>query len=217
MQLEDLRLIILNERESGKLSKIHPDTFEKAQEYLSSLYREAHNETRSLDNFLSEQAHGVLEEINSAKETLKDIVRLRMRKILLLAMLQAENRHVDRDEIKKMQPAEKEMFDEIACALDRCRQLFLDEVTSEDSSFLVENDTVLPPVEEPYDAYKEGADVRHQEHTMALVRILQDTDAFMGVDGRIYHLGREDVVTLPRQNAVVLCDRNIALNIRLSK
>jgi DNA replication factor GINS len=35
-------------------------------------------------------------------------------------------------------------------------------------------------------------------------------EPFMGVDGRIYHLKAEDVVTLPSKNAGVLIDRNMA-------
>jgi DNA replication factor GINS len=48
---------------------------------------------------------------------------------------------------------------------------------------------------------------------MVMVRIVSDMEPFMGVDGRIYHLKAEDVVTLPERNAGVLIDRNIALNI----
>jgi DNA replication factor GINS len=38
-------------------------------------------------------------------------------------------------------------------------------------------------------------------------------EPFMGVDGRIYHLKAEDVVTLPEKNAGVLVDRNIAVDV----
>ena len=37
-----------------------------------------------------------------------------------------------------------------------------------------------------------------------LVRVLQDMDTFMGVDGRIYSLAKGDIVTLPKRNASVL-------------
>ena len=48
------------------------------------------------------------------------------------------------------------------------------------------------------------------EETMVLVRILADLEPFMGVDGRVYQLKTEDVVTLPGKNAGVLIDRNMA-------
>ena len=48
---------------------------------------------------------------------------------------------------------------------------------------------------------------------MVLVRVLSDMEPFMGVDGRVYSLKAEDVVTLPPKNAGVLIDRNIALDV----
>jgi len=39
----------------------------------------------------------------------------------------------------------------------------------------------------------------------------------MGVDGRVYILKKGDIVTLPESNADVLCEHDIALNIRLNK
>jgi len=53
--------------------------------------------------------------------------------------------------------------------------------------------------------------------TPALVRVLQDMDTFMGVDGRVYTLSKGDIVTLPERNAAVLTERNIVLNINLCK
>src|SRR5208337_3998548 len=48
-----------------------------------------------------------------------------------------------------------------------------------------------------------------------LVRVLQDMDKFMGVDGRIYSLAKGDIVTLPERNASVLSDRSIVIGITL--
>ena len=50
-----------------------------------------------------------------------------------------------------------------------------------------------------------------------LVRVLEDMDSFMGVDGRIYTLLKGDIVTLPERNAAVLSERNIVLNMNLCK
>jgi DNA replication factor GINS len=51
---------------------------------------------------------------------------------------------------------------------------------------------------------------------IALSRVLLDMEPFMGVDGRIYDLRREDIVTLPLRNAEVLCERNIVFTIKPS-
>lgn len=215
VKLDDLRLIILNERESGKLSEIQPKTFEEAQEYLRSLYREVSGEARTLDCFLTDRAGAVLEEINSVRETLEEIVRLRTRKILKLALLQTESRFIDRAEIKRMLPSEKQMFEEISGAIERCRHEFMMEYPPVRRT--------VPGEEEIDDLQDEGVmdaeavTVQAEGQGMSIVRILEDTGPFMGIDGRIYTLHREDVVSLPERNARVLCNRNIALNIRLSK
>ncbi len=218
MQLEDLRLIILNERESGKLSEIPPDMYKRARVHLASLYRKAHTEAASLDTFLSEEAHGVLEEINSIGETRNDIVSLRLRKILMLALVQSETRKADRTEIGRMIPEERALFDEITAALESCRLNILE---GPEGAVSPPGEQAPEPGEIPAaaeDAYvEEDAQPESSPHEMAVVRILQDTEPFMGVDGRVYNLAREDVVTLPAPNANVLCERNIALNIRLSK
>ena len=206
--LDELRLIILNERESGKLSTVPQKAFDRAHEFLRSLYEDAYGEARSLEGFLSETAHARLEEMSSIKETLQEIVRLRTRKILLLALLQTENRTFDREEIKKMLPVERAMFEEICEKIEECRAALLsDEGLSPRPS---------PPVH-PEEAKKVAGRKEPTPSAGACVRVLADTDAFMGVDGRIYELVREDIVTIPDENAEVLCSRNIALNIRLSK
>jgi DNA replication factor GINS len=50
-----------------------------------------------------------------------------------------------------------------------------------------------------------------------LVRVLEDMESFMGIDGRIYTLSKGDILTLPERNAAVLSERNIVLNINLCK
>jgi len=47
-----------------------------------------------------------------------------------------------------------------------------------------------------------------------IVRILTEIPSFLGTDGRIYRLHREDVVVLPRENAEILCGRGVAVRIK---
>jgi len=47
-----------------------------------------------------------------------------------------------------------------------------------------------------------------------IVRILAEIPSFLGTDGRIYRLHREDVVVLPRENAEILCGRGVAVRIK---
>ena len=44
-----------------------------------------------------------------------------------------------------------------------------------------------------------------------MVKVLKDIPRFVGVDGRHYQLSSEDVVVLPKANALVLCNKNVAI------
>jgi len=118
---------------------------------------------------------------------------------------------VDREELKKMLPDEREMFDQISGAIERARCQMVTgtpviRTTAEGEVTVVSDPCSAIPMAEP------------QQHPSFVVsRVLADMEPFMGVDGRIYHLLKEDIVTLPERNAGVLCERNIVLNINLSK
>ncbi len=199
MHLDNLRNIILNERESARLGEIAPDTYEAARKYLAELQVQVY----ASEDPLSEETRSLIEEIHSLRETIRELFQLRSRKILALAGARMET-PVDREEMKKMIPPEREMYRIILTALEDCRS-----TTTEGRPRAVDSASGIP---EEADLDKESAPVR--ENGQMVVRMLADVDAFLGVDGRTYELKKEDVVTLPRINAEVLCDHNIALNIK---
>jgi len=212
--LEDLRKVLLSEREAGRLTQIQKDLFEKTHAAVSSLLEKVY----AIDDPFSEEARARIEETMSIRETAYDIVVLRTKKILTLAESQAQGNHIERDEIKKMIPPEREMFERISGAIGTCQVLLLSQIHQ---SLPAESETVpatgqdqeIPqgpgPAASPVPALRSPA--------CTLVRVLANMDAFMGVDGRIYTLAKGDIVTLPERNAEVLVERNIALNMNLSK
>ena len=220
MTLDDLRSILLSERETGRLTATAPDIFERGHEELASLMAKVYE----LDDPLSEEARSLIEETLAIKETLHDLFAIRSRKILALTIMHAEGNYYDREEVKRTIPAEREMFDQITAAIEQCQGILLYNVphilvTAEtavdewDEPEPVSDDAVAPAVSAP--AQHKG----HLPHThpCVLVRALEDMDSFMGVDGRIYTLSKGDIVTLPERNAAVLSERNIVLNINLCK
>ncbi|HEU18663.1 MAG TPA: DNA replication complex GINS family protein [Deltaproteobacteria bacterium] len=211
MDLEDIRIIVLDERESGKLTAIPPDIFEKAKHRLSELYEEA----KCIDNFLTGRGTDLVQETESIKVTLNDIARERFKKILKIAINQMEIRYVDPQELRKMLPEEREMYEDIAAAISRCREeLIIGTVHSSNEQppvAVVEKGSVL------LDAAEEASRRSEMSEEYEIVRILEDIEPFMGTDGRIYSLIKEDIVTLPEKNAQVLYERNIALSIKAGK
>lgn len=199
-------MVMLNERETSRLSDIPPDIFESTYGYLAEL----HDRVYALEDPLGEEAGALIEEINSVRETIRDIFRMRSEKILTLSWAQTESHSADREEVKKMLPLEREMFDRIICAITDCRNALIEGKKGITSVF-----QEMPAVTDPYGAPPGMAAVAVQAaHAYSLIRVLSAVDPFMGIDGRIYHLDGEDVVTLPGRNAEVLCERNIALNIK---
>jgi DNA replication factor GINS len=201
--LDDLRIIILNERESGRLSEVPPTLYEQIRGDLASLQEKVYSESDPL----SDQAQTLIEEVKAVREIVRDIFRIRSRKILSLALVQVEAEATERDELKKMLPAEREMFDGIVRQLETGKAALSGQVPR------TAHGGVVPPVGENLDVAGIPEPGRSPEEAMVMVRIISDMEPFMGVDGRIYHLKAEDVVTLPSRNAGVLIDRNIALNI----
>jgi DNA replication factor GINS len=203
MKLDELRIIVLNERETGRLSEMSPDLYEKVRGHLKGLQEQVY----ACRDPLSDPAQTLMEEVAAMRETIRDIFRIRSRKVLSLAALQTESRIADRDEIRKMLPAEREMYDEIARIIDAARQEMVAEVGPRaEGEVTTAAGTQVPAAADPGCGPVEPLPVH-------LVRILQEIDPFVGMDGRIYALRKEDVVTLPARNADVLVERNIALNI----
>ena len=230
MKLDDLRSILLSERETGRLTSVAPDVFEKGHAELAAITKKVYE----IDDPFSEEARSLIDETLAINETLADLFAIRSRKILALTMMHAEGNYYDRDEVKRMIPPEKEMFDNITAGIGQCSEillhntphiphaplpLFSDDMdegepadTAPDSG---EPDEAAPAQELPRVVPQNPAGPI--THPCSLVRVLQDMESFMGVDGRVYSLSKGDIVTLPERNAAVLSERNIVLNINLCK
>ncbi|WOF15848.1 DNA replication complex GINS family protein [Methanoplanus sp. FWC-SCC4] len=230
MDFDYLRLIALDERESGKLSQITPDTFKMAQEYLSELYEEG----KSIDLFMTKRGSELIEEIESLRSLIQAIIDERFKKIIKLAAYQIESGKVDKNELEMMIPTEKEMFDEILHSIGNCRKKLTEpeipkgypEISkARDETAIYENKQSSPTQIEAaqnqnlsnMDVHDEDTSESGREHVFDTIYIKENIESFMGIDGHIYNLSKEDIVTLPHPNSSVLCGRNIALNIRVSK
>ena len=205
MPLDDLRIIILSERESGRLSEVPPTLYAEIRGHLSSLQERVYR----CSDPLSDDAQNLIEEVKAMREIVRDIFRIRSRKILSLALVQMEAETTDRDELKKMLPEEREMFDGIVRELGKGKAALSVQVPlgapAGPTAAEAAGDAAAACA--PPEAAKPAAEA------MVLVRILSDMEPFMGVDGRTYRLKAEDVVTLLSKNAGVLIDRNIAVGV----
>jgi DNA replication factor GINS len=221
MGLDDLRIILLSERETGRLTSVAPDLFDRGHAELATLISKVY----AFEDPLSEEARSLIEETLAIKETLRELFALRSRKILALTIMHAEGNYYDREEVKRMVPVEKEMFETVTASIEQCKGILLHNVphrqknsgtpeTVESDETEMEQDEDSGVAEVLYETPKTDASLSPQ---CVLVRVLEDMESFMGIDGRIYTLSKGDIVTLPERNAAVLSERNIVLNMNLCK
>jgi DNA replication factor GINS len=219
--LDELRSILLSERETGRLTAVAPDLFDRGYEELASLTRKVY----AFEDPLSDDARSLIEETLAIKETLRELFAIRSRKILALTIMHAEGNYYDREEVKRMVPGEKEMFDTVTASIEQCKGILLHTLPHPEKGKISE-ETVTQGIPEPAGNEEPGdATVLYSPPEpnaplmppCILVRVLEDMESFMGVDGRIYTLLKGDIVTLPERNAAVLSERNIVLNMNLCK
>src|SRR5208337_2220742 len=237
MHLDDLRSILLSERETGRLTGVAPDIFEKGHAELAAITKKVY----AFEDPFSDDARSLIDETLSIRETLQDLFAIRSRKILALTIMHAEGNYYDREEVKRMIPAEHEMFDAATASIEKCQGILLynkprstihapliaaPSVVASEAGEVEETGEPLPDLME--DGGQElplaAGSVAQASgmpsilaHPCTLVRVLDDMESFMGVDGRIYTLSKGDIVTLPERNAAVLSERNIVLNIQICK
>jgi DNA replication factor GINS len=221
MRLDDLRSILLSERETGRLIAVAPDLFDRGHAELASLISKVY----AFEDPLSDEARSFIEETLAIKETLRELFALRSRKILALTIMHAEGNYYDREEVKRMIPVEKEMFETVTASIEQCKGILLHNVPHHAKS-IVKTDTeanIIPGFEQDEDMSAAAGlfEIPPPNAPLVpssqLVRVLEDMESFMGIDGRIYTLSKGDIITLPERNAAVLSERNIVLNMNLCK
>ena len=79
----------------------------------------------AIEDPLSDEARALIEETIAIKETMHELFSIRSRKILALAIMHAEGNYYDREEVKRMLPAEHGMFDQVAAGLLECQDTLL--------------------------------------------------------------------------------------------
>jgi len=232
MNLDDLRSILLSERETGRLTSVSPDIFDKGHTELAAITKKVY----AFEDPFSDDARSLIDETLSIRETLHDIFSLRTRKIIALTVMHAEGDYYDREEVKRMIPAEREMFEQITASIEQSKGILLQNLPHAPLTSVIravpaaavvpaadEDEESAPLADESPDPGPQPLPLAAQKgpepiiHPCTLVRVLADMDSFMGVDGRIYTLSKGDIVTLPERNAAVLSERDIVLNINLCK
>jgi len=202
MSLEDLVMILTKERELDDLQEIGDSFFDEAASYIKKL-EESRNEATNY-----READMLSDELKNARMVLEGIFDRRRSKIIDAALNTASGIRMD---VKGLTSKEKPMFDSIVAALEIGREDVLLPILepcrpqNPAKNILGETTTKEKPIE---NSIVHNGNVSED---LMMVKVLKDIPRFVGVDGRHYHLSGEDVVVLPKANALVLCNKNVAI------
>jgi len=241
MGFDDLSSLRHSELETGKLLQVPPDLFDSTRAEIAELLKQIN----LIEDPLSNEARKLIEETIAMKETMHDLFAIRSGKIVALAQTHAEGDYYDREEVKRMLPAERILFDQVVAGILTCQGAILKdekhplvpapapvavpaplapatpaapaETSEDDWEAAYEAGSAEPGEagEQPAPAAAAAPEEPPLTPHYLLVRVRADMDTFMGIDGRIYALAKGDIVTLPERNATVLSDRGIVTAVTL--
>jgi len=195
-------MILTKEREIDELQEIGDSFYDNAADYIKKLEAARNDAT----NY--READMLSDELKNARMVLEGIFDRRRSKIIDAALNTASGIRMD---VKGLTLKEKPMFDGIVAAIESGRTDVLlpilepGRAQNPAKNILGETASMEKPIENS---------INHDSNVsedLMMVKVLKDIPRFVGVDGRHYHLSGEDVVVLPKANALVLCNKNVAI------
>ncbi len=208
MDIEQLWDILYKERTIASLQELPSDFCEEVGEYMARLKAEREKADERREELVED-------EIRNARMKVEDIVRRRIGKIVKLASSGS------RASPKGMLAVEQQIFEALRCHVEEGKERLLALMFGEREEQLVEGQPRKQEQQPPEKCQEQPASWHLFKSTepsaapegaeaLQMVRILDDLPTFMGTDGRIYKVKREDVIMLPKTNAEILCNRGVA-------
>ena len=227
MNIERLWEILYKERSSPLLQELPQNFYEEVRDYIRRLEQEKEKADDTRKAFIED-------EIRSARAKIEDIFRRRIGKIVKMASAGAKTCP------KGLTPDEKAIFEGVASCVEEGRKRIMRAIFGEtkdekkesvDVKQLAEQESVSEHAKEAASGDAGAADatdemaVANRDATanaavmekLCVVRMLESVPAFIGVDGRVYKVRREDVLTLPKDNAEILCKKGVAVQLSVRR
>ena len=218
MDIEKLWELLHKERNTASL-QVLPETFhEDVREYLKKLEDE-----KTEAGGERGRSELVEDEIRNARMKAEDIIQRRIGKIVKLASSGMGTQP------KEMLDEEANIFEGVKNYVEQGKERLFALLSSENEG-AIKSEGIREDEREEQNAQGDAETVEHsfkqvkqpdsaengnqnEKEEMHIVRILEDIPTFMGIDGEIYNVGKEDVIMLPKTNAEMLCRRGVAVRI----
>jgi DNA replication factor GINS len=213
--ISDLHGYLIDERNSGALTEIPVTLYEEVHAEAAGIIRSV----KKMEDPFSEGVQNLLKERESLREYIRAIYSERMHKILFLALASANGEEISREDLRAMVPEERALFHAVAGSAQSCRKSLLDGKPDETHAFGFAVPDIPCEDAADIDAHAEDADSVPESAPVSyrVIAAREKIENFQDYSGRIHSLAPGDIVSLPAAMADILCNRNIALNIRLRK
>ncbi len=205
MDIEKLWELLYKERNTASLQEL-PETFcEDVGGYIKKL----EEEKREAD---ARRTELVEDEIRNTRMKVEDIIRRRIGKIVKLASSGMKTTP------KGMLEEEERIFEGLKGYVEEGKErifaLMLSDKEGEREGKSEENEKRgANTAGQSFKKVEQSVSAKNRNEEWHIVRILDDIPTFMGTDGRIYKVRKEDVIMLPKTNAEILCKRGVAVEI----
>ena len=209
MDTEKLWEILYKERNTASLQELPENFCEEVTEYMEKL-REEKEEADERRRELVE------DEIRNARMKVEDIIKRRIGKIVKLASsgMKTAPKGMLAEEEKIFEGVKKHVLE----GKERIFALVTGEKGGESEEKREKEDEELAKLTLKEEKKTTGSvHATSQGEELHIVRILEDIPTFMGIDGRIYKVKKEDVIMLPKTNAEILCKRGVAVRFEAEK
>ncbi|AGB48670.1 hypothetical protein Metho_0400 [Methanomethylovorans hollandica DSM 15978] len=227
---------ILRSESSSSLRSLSSDFYENVAKYI----RELEDEIRLINNPRSVESRMLEDELQSAITDIEVIFLRRIKKITTRATSNAFSKKSPNQDMDKLLPAEKKIYDSVLSAINSARGELLEPILNpevlsssicipsrESASINValqkhvhggnSNPSTLEVTERteraqgiPEESIPDVIGKSNINEEFVVVRILKEIPTFKALDNRNYALRAEDIVVLPTLNAQGLVKRNVA-------
>lgn len=194
---------ILSREKQPKLSQLDPDFFETVSGQIKELESE-----KSRAEPDSKQDEDITEQLEVVIGQVRDIIQVRMRKIIGIAESQSKKR--DKSDTPAMTHEEIKFYNALVSLMTAWRQ----DCHNQFGKRRVKKETVISSErKEPEKPEVPKGKKKDISKDFIVLRLLRNMPTFVGMDERNYTLAKEDVVMVPTVNAKALIMRKAAVQI----
>jgi DNA replication factor GINS len=187
----DLANMLREERKSAELQQLDKNFYEQVGAYLRGLSREL----SKIEDQYSVEAQILQDTFKSEKGSLNKLIDQRMKKIVRKVVRNARSASQEAA-LQGMTHEEERIYVQMLSAVVQGRETILDHVSNTERPLMGKKD--IP-----------------QEYE--IVRLLDSVPMFVGVNGRNYLLSKDDVAVLPAVHAKNLCNKKLAVEVKIER